>query len=96
MMTMTKDLRKAVLSAFRRGLGDNNITFEEGYNFLLKRFRLRKWVDYIICYPDLVYYACSLLQEGSKFNDAETRSEILSLAVSRFKDNEAWQKYSVR
>jgi hypothetical protein len=87
------DLRNAVLTAFRVGLEDDDITLEEGYNYL-RKYASAKQANCIIRYPDLVEEFCDrlyVLEDDSEIR--EMVSDVVGRAVERIKDKEDWRDY---
>jgi len=90
---LPKDLREAVLHAFRAGLGEDDITLEEGYNYL-RKYASAKQANCIIRYPDLVEEFCDRLYVLEDDSDIrEMVSEVVGRAVERIKDKEDWRDY---
>jgi len=87
------DLREAVVHAFRAGLGEDDITFEEGYNYL-RKYASPKQANSIVRYPDLVEEFCDRLYVLEDDSDIRRMvSEVVSTAIQRFKDKEDWRDY---
>jgi hypothetical protein len=87
------DLKEAVVHAFRCGLNEDEITFEEGYNFL-RKYASAKQANALVRYPDLVEEFCDrlfVLQDDSDIR--QMVSELVNTAITRFRNNEAWQDY---
>jgi len=90
---LPKDLREAVLTAFRSGMGEDDITLEEGYNYL-RKYASAKQANCIIRYPDLVEEFCDRLYVLEDDSDIrEMVSEVVGRAVERIKDKEDWRDY---
>jgi len=90
---LPKDLREAVLNAFRTGMEEDDITLEEGYQFL-RKYASPKQANCIIRYPDLVEELCDryyVLDDDSEIR--EMVSEIVGRAVERIKNKEDWRDY---
>jgi hypothetical protein len=90
---LPKDLREAVQRAFRVGLGEDDITFEEGYNFL-RKYATAKQANSLIRYPDLVEEFCDQLPVGVP--DSEVLRfvrEMVNKAITRFRNNADWRDY---
>jgi len=87
------DLKEAVVHAFRSGLGEDDTTFEEGYNFL-RKYASPKQANSLIRYPDLVEEFCDRLLEAEDDSDIRRLvGELVNTAISRFRNKEAWQDY---
>jgi hypothetical protein len=90
---LPKDLKEAVVHAFRSGLGEDDLTFEDGYNFL-RKYASPKQANSLIRYPDLVEEFCDricVVDDGS-----EVRSmigELVNKAITRFRNNADWRDY---
>jgi len=90
---LPKDLREAVENAFRVGMEEDDITFEEGYNYL-RKYASPKQVNCIIRYPDLVEEFCDrlyVLEDDSEIR--EMVSEVVGRAVERIRNKEDWRDY---
>ena len=90
---LPKELREAVLNAFRTGMEEDDITLEEGYQFL-RKYASPKQANCIIRYPDLVEELCDryyVLDDDSEIR--EMVSEIVGRAVERIKNKEDWREY---
>jgi len=90
---LPKELREAVLNAFRVGMEEDDITFEEGYNYL-RKYTSPKQANCIIRYPDLVEEFCDrlyVLEDDSEIR--EMVSEVVGRAVERIKNKEDWRDY---
>jgi len=90
---LPKELREAVLNAFRVGLEEDDITLEEGYAYL-RKYASPKQANSIIRYPDLVEQFCDRLYVLEDDSDIRRMvSEIVSTAIQRFRDGEDWRDY---
>lgn len=90
---LPKDLRDAVENAFRVGLEEDDITFEEGYNYL-RKYTSAKQANCIVRYPDLVEEFCDRLFVLEDDRDIrEMVSEVVGRAVERIKNKEDWREY---
>jgi len=90
---LPKELREAVENAFRVGMEEDDITFEEGYNFL-RKYASPKQVNCIIRYPDLVEEICDRYFEIDDDNDIRKMiSEVVGRAVERIQNKEDWRDY---
>jgi len=90
---LPKDLREAVENAFRVGMEEDDITFEEGYNYL-RKYASPKQVNCIVRYPDLVEEFCDRLYVLEDDSDIrEMVSEVVGRAVERIKNKEDWRDY---
>jgi hypothetical protein len=90
---LPSDLRDAVENAFRVGMEEDDITFEEGYNYL-RKYASPKQVNCIIRYPDLVEEFCDrlyVLEDDSEIR--EMVSEVVGRAVERIRNKENWRDY---
>jgi len=90
---LPKELREAVLQAFRVGMEDDDITFEEGYNYL-RKYTSPKQANCIVRYPDLVEEFCDrlyVLEDDSEIR--EMVSEVVGRAVERIRNKEDWRDY---
>ena len=93
MPNLPKELREAVLNAFRVGLEEDDITLEEGYNYL-RKYTSPKQANCIIRYPDLVEEFCDrlyVLEDDSEIR--EMVSEVVGRAVERIRNKEDWRDY---
>jgi hypothetical protein len=87
------DLREAVENAFRVGMENDDITFEEGYNYL-RRYTSPKQANCIVRYPDLVEEFCDRLYVLEDDRDIrEMVSEVVGKAVERIQNKEDWRDY---
>jgi hypothetical protein len=87
------NLREAVVRAFRVGMEEDDITFEEGYNHL-RKYASAKQANSIIRYPDLVEQFCDRLYVIEDDSDIRRMvSELVNTAIQRFRNKEAWQDY---
>ena len=87
------DLREAVENAFRVGMEEDDITFEEGYNYL-RKYASPKQANCIVRYPDLVEEFCDRLYVLEDDRDIrEMVSEVVGRAVERIKNKEDWRDY---
>ena len=90
---LPSDLREAVVNAFRVGMEEDDITFEEGYNFL-RKYASAKQVNCIIRYPDLVEEFCDRLYVLEDDSDIrEMVSDVVGRAVERIRNKEDWRDY---
>jgi hypothetical protein len=90
---LPSDLREAVVHAFREGLGEDDITLEEGYNYL-RKYASEKQANCIIRYPDLVEEFCDRLYVLEDDSDIrEMVSDVVGRAVERIRDKEDWREY---
>jgi hypothetical protein len=90
---LPNELRNAVEQAFRAGMGEDDITFEEGYNYL-RKYASAKQANTIVRYPDLVEEFCDRLYALEDDSDIRRMvSEIVSLAIERIKAKEDWREY---
>jgi hypothetical protein len=90
---LPKDLREAVVDAFRKGLGEDDTTFEEGYAFL-RKYASPKQANSIVRYPDLVEEFCDRLFMLEDDSDIRRMvSEVVNTAIQRFKEKEDWRDY---
>jgi len=87
------ELRNAVVHAFRSGLGEDDITFEEGYNFL-RKYASPKQTNTLVRYPDLVEEFCDRVVVAEDDGDIRALvSELVNTAIQRFKVKEDWREY---
>jgi hypothetical protein len=87
------DLREAVENAFRVGMENDDITFEEGYNYL-RKYTSPKQANCIVRYPDLVEEFCDRLYVLEDDRDIrEMVSEVVGKAVERIQNKENWRDY---
>jgi hypothetical protein len=87
------DLREAVENAFRVGMENDDITFEEGYNYL-RKYTSPKQANCIVRYPDLVEEFCDRLYVLEDDRDIrEMVSEVVGKAVERIQNKEDWRDY---
>jgi len=87
------ELREAVVQAFRVGLEEDDITLEEGYNYL-RKYASPKQANTIIRYPDLVEEFCDrlfVLEDDSEIR--EMVSEVVGKAITRIQNKEDWRNY---
>jgi hypothetical protein len=90
---LSDDLRNAVVQAFRSGMGDDLITFEEGYAYL-RKYASPKQANSLIRYPDLVEEFCDRVVVAEDDGDIrELVSELVGTAIRRFKDGEDWREH---
>jgi hypothetical protein len=90
---LSDDLRNAVVQAFRSGMGDELITFEEGYAYL-RKYASPKQANSLIRYPDLVEEFCDRVVVAEDDGDIrELVSELVGTAIRRFKDGEDWREH---
>jgi len=90
---LPKELREAVLNAFRTGMEKEDITLEEGYNYL-RKYTSPKQANCIIRYPDLVEEFCDrlyVLEDDSEIR--EMVSEVVGRAIKRIQNKEDWREY---
>jgi len=90
---LPKELREAVLNAFRTGMENDDITLEEGYNYL-RKYTSPKQANCIIRYPDLVEEFCDrlyVLEDDSEIR--EMVSEVVGRAIKRIQNKEDWREY---
>ena len=93
MPNLPKELREAVLNAFRVGMEEDDITLEEGYAYL-RKYASPKQANSIIRYPDLVEQFCDRLYVLEDDSDIRRMvSEVVSTAIQRFRDGEDWRDY---
>jgi hypothetical protein len=87
------ELRNAVEHAFQVGMGDDFITFEEGYAYL-RKYASPKQANSIIRYPDLVEEFCDRVVVAEDDGDIRQMvSELVNTAIQRFKDKEDWREH---
>jgi hypothetical protein len=87
------ELRDAVVHAFRVGMEEDDITFEEGYN-TLRKYASAKQANTIVRYPDLVEEFCDrlfVLDDDSEIR--EMVSEVVGKAIKRIQNKEDWREY---
>jgi len=87
------ELRDAVVHAFRVGMEEDDITFEEGYN-TLRKYASVKQANTIVRYPDLVEEFCDrlfVLDDDSEIR--EMVSEVVGKAIKRIQNKEDWREY---
>jgi hypothetical protein len=87
------ELRDAVVHAFRVGMEEDDITFEEGYN-TLRKYASPKQANTIVRYPDLVEEFCDrlfVLDDDSEIR--EMVSEVVGKAIKRIQNKEDWREY---
>ena len=90
---LPKELREAVLNAFRTGMEKEDITLEEGYNYL-RKYTSPKQANCIIRYPDLVEEFCDRLYVIEDDSDIrEMVSEVVGRAIKRIQNKEDWREY---
>jgi hypothetical protein len=90
---LPKDLREAVVHAFRVALGEDDMTFEEGYNFL-RKYASPKQANSLVRYPDIVEEFCDRLLATDDDGDIRRLvSELVNKAITRFRNNADWQDY---
>jgi len=91
---LPKDLKDAVMNAFRVGLDDDDITAEEGYAYI-RQYASEKQAKCIIRYPDLVEEFCNrhFIRRDDEDDIRELVSEIVGRAVERIKNKEDWRDY---
>jgi hypothetical protein len=90
---LPKDLKEAVVHAFREGLGEDDTTFEEGYKHL-RKYASPKQANSLVRYPDLVEEFCDYLLASE--DDSDIRrivGELVNKAITRFRNNANWQDY---
>jgi len=87
------ELRDAVVHAFRVGMGEDDLTLEEGYN-TLRKYASAKQANTIVRYPDLVEEFCDrlfVLDDDSEIR--EMVSEVVGKAIKRIQNKEDWRNY---
>jgi len=90
---LPSDLRNAVVQAFRSGMGDPDITFGEGYAYL-RKYASPKQANSLVRYPDLVEDFCDRVVVAEDDGDIrELVSELVGIAIRRFKDGEDWREH---
>ena len=91
---LPKDLKDAVMNAFRVGLDDDEITAEEGYAYI-RQYASEKQAKCIIRYPDLVEEFCDrhFIRRDDEDDIRELVSEIVGRAVERIRNKEDWRDY---
>jgi hypothetical protein len=90
---LPSDLRDAVENAFRVGLEDDMLSFEEGYN-TLRKYASAKQANTIVRYPDLVEEFCDRLFVLDDDNEIrEMVGEIVGKAIKRIQNKEDWRNY---
>jgi hypothetical protein len=90
---LPKDLKEAVVHAFRTALGEDDTTFEDGYKYL-RKYASPKQANSLVRYPDLVEEFCDRLFVLEDDSDIRSMvSELVNTAITRFRRNEAWQDY---
>jgi len=90
---LPSDLRDAVENAFRVGMGEDDLTLEEGYN-TLRKYASAKQANTIVRYPDLVEEFCDrlfVLDDDSEIR--EMVSEVVGKAIKRIQNKEDWRNY---
>jgi hypothetical protein len=87
------DLRNAVEHAFQVGMGDDLITFEQGYAYL-RKYASPKQANSLVRYPDLVEEFCDRVVVAEDDGDIRALvSELVGTAIRRFKDGEDWREH---
>jgi hypothetical protein len=91
---LPKDLKDAIMNAFRVGLDDDEITAEEGYAYL-RQYASEKQAKCIIRYPDLVeeFSNRHFILRDDDNAIREMVSELVGRAVERIKDKDDWRDY---
>jgi hypothetical protein len=93
MPNLPYELRNAVVHAFRSGMGDDLISFEEGYAYL-RKYASPKQANSIIRYPDLVEEFCDRVVVAEDDGDIRALvSELVNTAIQRFKVKEDWREH---